>query len=178
MNDTKVTRPDSLAMRVRRGVALLDEKVPGWHNRIDVATLELGDTRCCVVGQLMPETSFWTLCYSDWLGLHGRTEFEAHGFDVEAYSRWSEFDALTRLWRFVVRRRQAAAFFAHPDVQGNGYDLVYRLDSDGTVSCWSEKYGWHDSAFGNINDDSAYDRAHFADHLDAITVEQLPVGAR
>ncbi|MFI6302122.1 hypothetical protein ACIBCH_09640 [Amycolatopsis thailandensis] len=56
--------------------------------------------------------------------------------------------------------------------------LIYRLDTDGTVSCWSERYGWHESAFGNLNADSEYDRAHFADHLVSVSVDELPVGAR
>jgi hypothetical protein len=56
--------------------------------------------------------------------------------------------------------------------------LVYRVEPSGVVSCWSEKYGWHESAFHNLRECDDYDRAHFADHLTLVTVEQLPVGAR
>lgn len=40
------------AGRVARGVALLDACTPGWHHRIDLATLDLGDAYMCIVGQL------------------------------------------------------------------------------------------------------------------------------
>jgi hypothetical protein len=57
-------------------------------------------------------------------------------------------------------------------------DLVYRVTLDGAVTCWSSRYGWHRSCFRNLNNCDEYDRAHFADHLDRITVDALPVGAR
>lgn len=41
--------------RVRLGGApLLDAREPGWHRRIDVSTLDLGDFARCVLGQLFP----------------------------------------------------------------------------------------------------------------------------
>lgn len=39
-------------LRVARGAAYLDDVMPGWYRQIDAATLELGDGRCCVLGQL------------------------------------------------------------------------------------------------------------------------------
>ncbi len=56
--------------------------------------------------------------------------------------------------------------------------LVYRVEPSGQVWCWSERHGWYESAFHNLNENSEYDRAHFADHLVPVPVEQLPVGAR
>lgn len=38
--------------RVAAGAALLDEKLPGWHDQIDTETLEMGDECRCVLGQL------------------------------------------------------------------------------------------------------------------------------
>lgn len=170
-----------MATRVRRGVALLDEKVPGWHNRIDVEKLEINDVCGCIIGQLH-DMSFWHARAEQFLGLSGKAAFMAHGFDGDYYDSEEaenfEYAALTRLWRFVVRSRQSAAFFAHPDVNGDGFDLVYAVAANGDVAVWSERYGWHASKFGNLNEDSEYDRAHFADHLVPVSVEQLPVGAR
>jgi hypothetical protein len=37
---------------VARGVALLDEKVPGWRERIKLGELALQDCRRCVLGQV------------------------------------------------------------------------------------------------------------------------------
>ncbi len=36
---------------VARGVALLDEKVPGWRERIDFETLDIERPKFCIVGQ-------------------------------------------------------------------------------------------------------------------------------
>lgn len=178
MTETKVTRPESLSTRVRRGVALLDEKVPGWHNRIDVDELDLTDTCHCVLGQITGQ-SYWTVI-EGWLGLTSRVDFEDHGFDVVSAGIRSgrdlyEFHTLTRMWRLIVRIRRSV-FYVHRDE--SGVDLAYRIDWDGTVSVWSEKYGWHESKFHNLCECSEYDRAHFADHLVPVTVDALPVGAR
>lgn len=37
--------------RVARGVALLDSRVPGWDQEIEVEDLDLGNTDYCVIGQ-------------------------------------------------------------------------------------------------------------------------------
>lgn len=44
--------------RVAKGAAHLDATRPGWHDRIDVGTLTLHDPCGCIVGQLMPNTTF------------------------------------------------------------------------------------------------------------------------
>jgi len=38
--------------RVRAGIKLLDEKVPGWRNRINVHTLDIKRSDNCVLGQV------------------------------------------------------------------------------------------------------------------------------
>jgi hypothetical protein len=42
----------TVAERVARGAALLDEGVPGWAERIDLTELELASCYSCVLGQL------------------------------------------------------------------------------------------------------------------------------
>lgn len=172
MNESKVTRPESLATRVRRGVALLDEKVPGWHQRIDVDRLFITSCERCVLGQLFG-------LYSRGFDSLRLTMGASLGFDLSGREPESGYATLNRLWRYVVRTRQAASrdvYYAHRD--GDGFDLVYRITPGGDVTCWSERYGWHKSVFGNLNEDSDYDRAHFADHLVPVSVDELPVGAR
>jgi len=41
--------------RVERGATYLDEVDPGWYRRVDSDTLELGDGRHCILGQLHGE---------------------------------------------------------------------------------------------------------------------------
>ncbi|GIV61794.1 MAG: hypothetical protein KatS3mg044_0660 [Rhodothermaceae bacterium] len=47
--------PDVVRARVARGAAYLDAVDPGWHHRLDLATLTLADGTCCVLGQLHGE---------------------------------------------------------------------------------------------------------------------------
>lgn len=104
---------DTIPERVARGVALLDEKHPGWWERIDVDRLNLRSGCNCVLGQtwdgdyagsstaymhhldaLLPEES-----YRDY-------EF---GFDAEAEDgeeQDDEYDALTAEWRRVILARR------------------------------------------------------------------------
>jgi hypothetical protein len=49
------TEEEVATERVERGAAWLDEKVPEWYLRIDVAALDLSDTCRCVLGQLWAE---------------------------------------------------------------------------------------------------------------------------
>jgi hypothetical protein len=49
---TRQITPEAARERVRRGAAYLDDADPGWHARLDPATLELSDGTCCVLGQL------------------------------------------------------------------------------------------------------------------------------
>src|SRR5438270_8334732 len=51
------TRPDAEAAEiaydnVQRGVALLDEKLPGWYDKIAVCKLRMENAQDCIVGQL------------------------------------------------------------------------------------------------------------------------------
>lgn len=43
---------DAARLRAGRGAAYLDEADPGWHTRLNSATLELADGAQCVLGQL------------------------------------------------------------------------------------------------------------------------------
>lgn len=42
----------TVAERVSAGIALLDENVEGWRDKIDLATLDIRHTRKCVLGQV------------------------------------------------------------------------------------------------------------------------------
>lgn len=42
---------------VNRGIALLDEKAPGWRGKIKPENLDLADCRYCVLGQVFKHYS-------------------------------------------------------------------------------------------------------------------------
>ena len=178
MNQTDRNRPESLSTRVRRGVALLDEKVPGWHQRIDVDELDLRFCTTCIVGQLFGPGSFWgPLRTLTGLKVVGYDESRGYGFDVDPFVH--DYKALERLWSYVVRTRQATQqwlLLAHRE--GGSFDVIYRVELDGEVTIWTPDLGWHESAFHNLRECSEYDQRHFADHLVSVSVDELPVGAR
>lgn len=92
----------SYADRVRAGVALLDEKVPGWHERIDLDRFAMNSCARCVLGQLFG--GFVVGAFAVGLDMSGSDEVAA-GFDLA----WGEvgYRTLTRLWRYVIRQRQS-----------------------------------------------------------------------
>jgi hypothetical protein len=44
--------PEETRLAVKRGAALLDVKLPGWWQRVDLEVLQLASTNQCVLGQL------------------------------------------------------------------------------------------------------------------------------
>ena len=105
-----------IATRVARGVALLDERKPGWAGQIDLITLDVANPDMCVLGQLYPDHSS---CFPDGfnaglddLDLH---EGFTHGVDCYPYDLIVEqrvdYYKLTQEWRRVIeilRQRQAS----------------------------------------------------------------------
>jgi hypothetical protein len=93
----------TIAERVAAGAAWLDANRPGWVERIDLETLDLGDPCRCIVGQLNVQ----------WGGLKIADDPRWHaaslGFDTwlaEGY----EYSALTAAWRqLIIARRVLAA---------------------------------------------------------------------
>jgi hypothetical protein len=87
--------------RVARGVALLDEKRPGWSREVNPDTLDMRSNTLCVLGQLFDH-------YGEGLrvlSLGTRIEATRYGFDVVSSLYWinrPESDALTEAWRTVL----------------------------------------------------------------------------
>jgi hypothetical protein len=97
----------TIAGRVARGAALLDEMKPGWDARVDLAELDLSSCRQCVVGQLFGE-EFGRWPYETGLRALGIPFFgeDEYGFEKEATGE--EYAALTAEWRRVVTARRLA----------------------------------------------------------------------
>jgi hypothetical protein len=105
-----MTEPTTPAQAVTRGAALLDREFPGWAERIDLPTLDLGDCYQCILGQLFEEAaelySDGYLTGRDRLGLTFRDTVE-HGFIPRRDSSGYD-DLLNEAWAAEVLRRVPA----------------------------------------------------------------------
>ncbi len=114
----------TIAQRVAAGAAFLDGREPGWWERIDLDSLDLGSGCRCVLGQLATDVSQ----YASWRRIALRFGLDAwqddiglgfmardHDADlslsvVEANAaNKAEFDALTAEWKRVITERRAGA---------------------------------------------------------------------
>ncbi len=107
---------DAARARAGRGAAYLDEADPGWHTRLNPATLELADGAHCVLGQLhggfrdglfrarildLSSAPLASLSPVD-LGFQARRDL---GDEIEAL----DYAFLNRAWREAIRQRREQA---------------------------------------------------------------------
>lgn len=93
--------------RVEAGAALLDERMPGWFNMIDVDTLKIFDPTLCVMGQL----------FGDYLGGLDTLDVDiSAGYGFNAYD--DEYTELDAAWRELIlsRRGQLTTATQEPKV--------------------------------------------------------------
>lgn len=110
--------------QIAAGMQLLDEKMPGWADQINVGTLDLNMSSRCVLGQLMGD--FFNYDVGALFGrAHSFTwDFEdyiltdAHGFsaglwerdgdnsDVNSPGSTARYYALTNEWRAAINARR------------------------------------------------------------------------
>jgi hypothetical protein len=109
MNDNPT---DTIEARVARGAALLDEKLPGWVERIDLDKLKLSSGCNCVLGQTWDgstDTGYSAFgAHADALALGGDDDIE-HGFNAGSgnwFTDADEYTALTAEWKCVVLARR------------------------------------------------------------------------
>jgi hypothetical protein len=101
--------------RIARGAALLDEKLPGWVDQIDLDRLDLGSPCRCILGQTwdggtIPGYSRFET-HANALGLGDDEEIE-HGFNASGgdyFEDAPEYRALTAEWKRVILARLAGA---------------------------------------------------------------------
>ena len=101
---------NTIAERIERGAALLDEKRPGWWQQIDLATLNIREPCNCIGGQLGGGGLLAFGATMTDLGLLGDDEVTACGFDAIDYLKYADFEreheSLTAAWRdLIVKRR-------------------------------------------------------------------------
>lgn len=86
--------------RVANGMAFLDERVPGWRERIDFFCLDLGTTCRCVVGQIYGHYDDGSDMLGISLGQGERLGFVGKG--SEEGERAKEYPALTAAWKSAL----------------------------------------------------------------------------
>ena len=100
----------TIAERVAKGAAFLDEREPGWDARIDLDTLDLGSSHCCVLGQL--HGGFGAGLAATGLDDGDGRDIELGFFwtDAHRFSLDDEPGALAAEWkRVITARREAGA---------------------------------------------------------------------
>lgn len=80
--------------RAAAGATMLDERVPGWHDKIDLTTIEIVSGTRCILGQLYGTYG---------IGLKELSLNESYRFGFTAGS-----DDLNQAWRDEVARRRFA----------------------------------------------------------------------
>jgi hypothetical protein len=96
------------AARVVKGVALLDEKRPGWERLINLGTLDIQSGTHCVTAQLSGANDWRT--GMNQLGLT-LTPYTEHGFraDDDEACEGEAYPTLNALWRDVIQGRLSAS---------------------------------------------------------------------
>lgn len=107
------------AARVAKGVALLDEKRPGWEHELNLEILDIEDGSRCITAQLSGRKygrDSWRDGMEQ-LGLSGATYLE-HGFNAESCGdechgdvgcqQPAAYATLNTLWREVIEGRLSA----------------------------------------------------------------------
>jgi hypothetical protein len=102
----------TIAERVARGAALLDEREPGWWQRIDLDRLDLGSPCRCVLGQLITDKdpqppSLWIEILG-WFGIRSRSDV-SHGFNTYGPGTDAQYRHLTAAWRNLIEVRRIEA---------------------------------------------------------------------
>lgn len=99
-----------LEPRVDKGIAFLDEKVPGWRDKINRETLEVYSPCSCIIGQLYSGHYCQGLTQ---LGIpaEGQHAEEYLGFDIEcdqgpiSLHRSHGYAVLTQIWKDKLQRK-------------------------------------------------------------------------
>jgi hypothetical protein len=102
----------TIAERVEKGAAWLDEHRPGWVDRIDLETLDLGDPCRCVLGQQFEPQSDSDQCGFE-VGMRLLTTpgndpvipLVEQGFYATSDDNYAD---LTAAWRELIERRRSA----------------------------------------------------------------------
>lgn len=93
---------------VIRGAEFLDENLPGWDKKIDVARLNIGSSCNCVLGQLSKRGE----TYTRYVNVAKRLGLDPFGSEVMklGFMTWGRqtSEGLTQGWKRLIEKRRAA----------------------------------------------------------------------
>jgi hypothetical protein len=95
--------------RVSQGMRLLDDKRPGWEERIILDRLDMANFTQCVVAQVVghcPESSHPHAYYLDGLFALGISSGVKYGFDRRGGSGDCSYSELTQAWTKAITARR------------------------------------------------------------------------
>lgn len=75
---------------IKAGMALLDEKAPGWREKIDLEELDLGECHACILGQVFGHYNAGKRALAE-----ADNEPVRYGFDCHP----TNYDLLTQAWK-------------------------------------------------------------------------------
>lgn len=84
----------SVQKSVQRGVALLDEKYPGWYKKINPATIDISTLNYCILGQVYGDFGLGCAAL-------GTPNIFTHGFVSLFHHRQLEDE-----WRTVIAKKR------------------------------------------------------------------------
>jgi hypothetical protein len=101
----KKKRDETRTTRVARGMALLDQRRPGWHRNINLDRLDIASYTNCALGQTYGSYGHGR----ERLGFYGNDSRD-HGFQISVHTTpivgWkAEYNALTVEWRKQIEER-------------------------------------------------------------------------
>lgn len=112
MTDSRTLDDLDIPGRVAHGVSLLDEKRPGWWQRIDLDDLDVNDCSECVIGQLFAgfvEGATSLIGADEFMNNLNAPALIALGFSVPMSNNDTEADALTAEWKRIISERRVEA---------------------------------------------------------------------
>src|SRR5438132_416820 len=87
---------------VLRGMALLDDRSPGWVDKIDLLKLDMKSLRDCVVGQLYGSFLGWQTELG--FGPYQWALFSEHGFAQGLENKFA--NELQEIWKEEIEKRR------------------------------------------------------------------------
>jgi hypothetical protein len=105
---------EPIAVRVRRGAALLDQVRPGWWREIATDRLAMDCSGSCILGQLYRHYWHGVQALTRFLPLRERVDVSSHGFNLlmpeQEPAAWGitpdpPWDELTACWRAEIAAR-------------------------------------------------------------------------
>lgn len=97
--------------KVAKGAALMDKELPGWEQKIDLDRLDLGDFRCCIIGQAHPRQFYHEALHELFQTKNAIQLSQDHGFSVDVHDlplkeKDKRYALLTEEWKAYIQERR------------------------------------------------------------------------